>query len=112
MNDDAQVLALHALDRLPGPNHLQFPNGFDHTAAMVRATRLKERLTGLPACVRAGRPHQRRQLLLPHRPSCRGAEAGVAVGVRLSNFEEEFCLIGHGSSPGRATWWTRYIEHL
>ncbi|MFE5214794.1 MULTISPECIES: hypothetical protein [unclassified Streptomyces] len=46
MNDDAQVLALlHALDLLPGPNHLQFPNGFDHTAAMVRATRLKERLT-------------------------------------------------------------------
>ncbi|MFI9802994.1 hypothetical protein ACIHEJ_01210 [Streptomyces sp. NPDC052301] len=36
---------LHALDRLAGPDHLEFPDGFDHAAAGVRATRLEDRLT-------------------------------------------------------------------
>ncbi|MFD8806304.1 hypothetical protein [Streptomyces sp. NPDC059597] len=46
MNDDARTTALlRTLDRLPGPAHLEFPDGFDHARARARATRLRDRLT-------------------------------------------------------------------
>ncbi|MFJ3977247.1 hypothetical protein [Streptomyces sp. NPDC090021] len=46
MDEDAETLALlRALDRLPGPDHLEYPHGFDYEAARARATRLGDRLT-------------------------------------------------------------------
>ncbi|MFF9839323.1 hypothetical protein [Streptomyces sp. NPDC013740] len=45
MNDDEQVLVLfHALDRLPGPRHLERPDGFDYALSKSRATQLTCRL--------------------------------------------------------------------
>ncbi|CAM5234941.1 hypothetical protein ACFV83_28975 [Streptomyces pharetrae] len=44
-DDDRRVLdLLHALDRLPGPEHLEFPDGFDLNRARMRAIQLRKRL--------------------------------------------------------------------
>jgi transposase len=43
---EVQLLALlQALDRLPGHDHLDFPDGFDYPLAKEQAIRLKDRLT-------------------------------------------------------------------
>ncbi|MEU9165331.1 hypothetical protein AB0D29_34280 [Streptomyces sp. NPDC048424] len=46
MNDDDQraLDLLHQLDRLPGPTHMEFPEGFDYDRAKARAEALAERL--------------------------------------------------------------------
>ncbi|WP_274911173.1 hypothetical protein [Streptomyces sp. WZ-12] len=176
MDNDAQVLALlHALDQLPGPDHLEFPDGFNYPLAKSQALRLKERLSkdfgcacelddqvqDASYCFRAALP-------------VGATEAGVLLSVRLSNFGnlavvtapwpdshddldhavregalstadrsrieaalrdlgytvvpprllhqpydgttwlagEGFCCISYGPHQGRATWWTRFFEHL
>ncbi|MEV6679540.1 hypothetical protein AB0N09_22185 [Streptomyces erythrochromogenes] len=172
--DDVQVLALfHTLDRLPGPDHLEFPDGFDHASAASRATRLSDRLgedVGQPCdlaeaqdagyCFSIGVPGE-------------ATEAGVPLGVRLSNYgclavvttpapdshddlahavrdgalsgadrsrieaalsdlgytlvpqrllhqrydgvtrlTDEDTFIAYPAHQDRATWWTRFFEHL
>ncbi|MBT2450824.1 hypothetical protein J7F03_27875 [Streptomyces sp. ISL-43] len=46
MNDEGRLALelLHRLDRLPGPRHMEFPDGFDNQRAKDRATALSERL--------------------------------------------------------------------
>lgn len=47
VSDDERILALfNDLDQLPGPDHLEFPDTFDHAAAKARAIRLRDRLSG------------------------------------------------------------------
>jgi hypothetical protein len=45
VDDDRSIIdLLHALDRLPGPEHLEFPDGFDSMSARIRAIKLRKRL--------------------------------------------------------------------
>ncbi|MFD9561747.1 hypothetical protein [Streptomyces sp. NPDC059994] len=88
MNEDAQVLALlHTLDQLSGPDHLEFPDGFDHPLAKAQATQLKDRLTkdfghacGLDDEIQDASYYFK--IAIP----AEATEAGVPLGLRLSNF--------------------------
>ncbi|KOX11058.1 hypothetical protein [Streptomyces sp. NRRL B-3648] len=176
MNDDAQVLdLLHTLDRLPAPDHLEFPEGFDYPLARARAIRLKDRLDeafGHPC--KLDDQIQDASYYFKITLLAEATETRIPVGVRLSNYgnlavattpmpdshddldqavrggalsvadrgrieaaltefgytlipprllhrpydgvtdlaEEGPCYAGYGPYQGRATWWTRYFEHL
>ncbi|MFE6910657.1 hypothetical protein [Streptomyces erythrochromogenes] len=86
MNDE-QVLALfHALDRMPGPDHLECPDGFDYTLAESRATGLRNRLDddfGQPCGLdRLEDASYSFSVAVP----AGATDAGVPLGVRLSNY--------------------------
>ncbi|MGW6951756.1 hypothetical protein [Streptomyces xanthophaeus] len=87
MNDDEQVLALfHALDQLPGPDHLECPGGFDYGLAQSRATGLMYRLNediGQP-CDLGGT--QDASYYWSIGIPAEVTEAGVPLGIRLSNY--------------------------
>ncbi|MEU6671215.1 hypothetical protein [Streptomyces sp. NPDC046727] len=88
MNDDTRTWALfHALDRLPGPHHLEHPDGFDHPAARLRAARLRDRLSedfGWPCDLDEGIQDASYSFSV-HVPA-RATEAGGFLAVRLSNY--------------------------
>jgi len=87
MDDDQRILdLLRALDGLPGPDHLEFPDGFDYERAEARAVRLTERLTeelGRPCS--NGRTQDASYYFTVGIPP-RSADAGEWTGVRLSNY--------------------------
>ncbi|SEB96614.1 hypothetical protein SAMN05216532_0046 [Streptomyces sp. 2231.1] len=176
MNDDAQVLdLLHTLDRLAAPDHLEFPEGFDHPSARARASRLKSRLDEDfgQACTLDDQIQDASYYFKITVPA-EATEAQVLMGVRLSNYgnlavvttplpdshddldhavrsgavseadrrlieaaltecgytsipprllhrpydgvtplaDERFPHAAYGPHQARATWWTRYFEHL
>lgn len=88
MDKDSQTLALlQTLDRLPGPDHLEFPDGFDYASAKNRAIRLEDRLTqdfghvcGLDDQIQDA--SYSFQVAIP----AEATEADVPAYVRLSNF--------------------------
>ncbi|PKV89951.1 hypothetical protein [Streptomyces sp. TLI_146] len=88
MNEDEQTLALlRTLDQLPGPDHLEFPDGFDYSLAKAQATRLEDRLTRdfRRACALDDQVQDASfyfRIALP----AEATEADVPLGVRLSNF--------------------------
>ncbi|MBL1083340.1 hypothetical protein JK359_15315 [Streptomyces actinomycinicus] len=87
MHDEQCVLdLLRALDRLPGPEHLEFPDGFDHAAAGARAVRLQERLGrdfGQPCSLDAVQDASCYfRVSIPRQAT----EADVHIAVRLSNY--------------------------
>ncbi len=88
MNDDAQVLdLLHTLDRLPAPDHLEFPEGFDYPLARARAIRLKDRLDeafGHPC--KLDDQIQDASYYFKITLLAEATEARIPVGVRLSNY--------------------------
>ncbi|WP_156727631.1 hypothetical protein [Streptomyces apocyni] len=88
MHDDQRILELlHTLDRLPGPDHLEFPEGFDYTLAKSRATQLEGRLSedfGQPCFLNDG--VQDASYYFSVGIPQTATEACVAVGVRLSNY--------------------------
>lgn len=88
MHDDQRVLDLfHALDRLPGPDHLEFPDGFDYEQAKSHAIRLKDRLSkdfGHPCLLDDG--VQDASYYFSVSIPTAAAEADVSIGVRLSNY--------------------------
>ncbi|MFF0551856.1 hypothetical protein ACFYUL_23150 [Streptomyces sp. NPDC004311] len=173
MNDDRFVALFHALDRLPGPDHLEFPDGFDHDAAEERATALLTRLgQDIGPCLLGGA--QDAAYYFSVAVPAEATEAGVLLCVRLSNFgglavvttpgpadhddlahavrdgalseadrgrieaalsdlghtlvpqrllhrlydgvtrltDDGDTFLGYGVHAGRATWWTRFFEHL
>ncbi|WP_369384033.1 hypothetical protein [Streptomyces sp. cg36] len=88
MDEDAQVLALlHTLDRLPGPEHLEFPDGFDYPLAKARAIRLKDRLNRDfgRSCHLDDQIQDASYSFMITIPA-EASAPGVPVGVRLSNF--------------------------
>ncbi|WP_438490269.1 hypothetical protein [Streptomyces sp. S186] len=176
MDDDQRILDLfHALDQLPGPEHLEFPHGFDYARAGTQAARLAERLSRELArpCVLDG-PMQDASYSFMVRIPAAATEAGVPLGIRLSNFghlavvttpapdghddldqamkggalsatdrwridsalsdlgyllvpqqllhrlydgrtwlaDDVGEAISYGEHRGRATWWTRFFDHL
>ena len=77
---------LDALDRLPGPAHLEFPEGYDHERAEFMRSVLLERLSrefGQP-CSGVSRQDASAYFGV-HVPSA-ATEAGVALNIDLSNF--------------------------
>ncbi|MEU9399228.1 hypothetical protein [Streptomyces sp. SID4985] len=88
MNDDARITALlHTLDRLPGPDHLEFPDGFDLARAKTRAIRLKDHLTrdfGHPC--RLDDQNQDASYYCEVDVPGEATGAGVPLVLRLSNF--------------------------
>ncbi|MEW2131147.1 hypothetical protein [Streptomyces sp. NPDC005435] len=88
MDDGAQLTTLlHTLDRLPGPDHLEFPDGFDHARAKARAIRLRDRLThdfGHPCDVddQIQDASHHYEIAVP----AEATGAGVLLVVRLSSF--------------------------
>ncbi|WP_018547014.1 hypothetical protein [Streptomyces sp. LaPpAH-108] len=112
MNDDPQAedtritALLHTVDRLPGPSHLEFPDGYDHARATARALRLQDRLTrdlGHPCAL-----DDRNQDASYHFEIAVPGEAtgtGVPVLVRLSNHGDLAAVTvpgpsGHGIPEG------------
>ncbi|MFI1170166.1 hypothetical protein [Streptomyces melanogenes] len=88
MDEDALALALfHTLDQLTGPDHLEFPDGFDYPLAKAQATRLKDRLTEDfgQACPLDDQIQDASYYFTIAIPA-EAAETGVPVTVRLSNF--------------------------
>ncbi|WP_371656447.1 MULTISPECIES: hypothetical protein [unclassified Streptomyces] len=88
MNEDARVLVLlHALDQLSGPDHLEFPDGFDRLLAAARATQLNDQLTKDfgHACELDEQIQDASYYFNIAIPS-EATEAGVPLGLRLSNF--------------------------
>ncbi|WP_329009776.1 hypothetical protein [Streptomyces sp. NBC_01601] len=86
MPDDQHILdLLRSLDRPPGPDHLEFPAGFDYEEARARATALSERLSDE---FRGPCPLDATQdasyYFMVGVPAAL-TEAGVHLGVRLSN---------------------------
>ncbi|MCX5198506.1 hypothetical protein OOK31_32260 [Streptomyces sp. NBC_00249] len=82
-----QVTALlHTLDRLPGPRHLCFPDGYDPARAQARAERLRARLEqtlGGPCVLTlAEDAGYYGTIVVPPRAT----QAGVPIAVRLSNY--------------------------
>nr|WP_202487132.1 hypothetical protein [Streptomyces sp. SID8354] len=78
---------LRSLDQLPGPDHLEFPDGFDYPLAKAQANRLNERLThdfgwacGLDDQIQDASYYLK--VAIP----AEATEAGVPLAVRLSNF--------------------------
>ncbi|MFF7372081.1 hypothetical protein [Streptomyces tricolor] len=88
MNDDDRTRALlHALDRLPGPHHLEHPDGFDRSAARLRATALRDRLTrdfGRPCGLDEGIQDASFSFRVDVPAEAPGA--GLLLAVRLSNY--------------------------
>ncbi|MET8769935.1 hypothetical protein [Streptomyces sp. NPDC004658] len=88
MNDDDRTPALlHALDRLPGPHHLEHPDGFDRAAARLRAARLRDRLTqdfGRPCRLDEGIQDASFSFSVDVPAEATGA--GMLIAVRLSNY--------------------------
>ncbi|MEV5149229.1 hypothetical protein [Streptomyces sp. NPDC052727] len=88
MNDDDRTRALfHALDRLPGPRHLEHPDGFDHAGARLRAARLRDRLVqdfGRPCRLDEG--FQDASFSFSVDVPAEATGAGVLFAVRLSNY--------------------------
>ncbi|MFG3124747.1 hypothetical protein ACGFYO_22420 [Streptomyces sp. NPDC048201] len=87
MADDQQIWdLLHSLDRLPAPNHLEFPEGFDHERAEARARALCERLSddfGGPCHLDRA---QDASAYFRAEVAAHLTGAGVLLGVRLSNY--------------------------
>ncbi|NBE52938.1 hypothetical protein [Streptomyces boluensis] len=85
--EDVRTLdLLRTLDRLPGPDHLEFPKGFDHERAASRAARLGERLSEVfdgPCSV--DRTQDASCYFTVDVPP-RLTEAQEWIGVRLSNY--------------------------
>ncbi|MGC4999021.1 hypothetical protein [Streptomyces sp. DT195] len=87
MPDDQHILdLLRSLDRPPGPDHLEFPAGFDYEEARARATALSERLSDE---FRGPCPLDATQdasyYFMVGVPAAL-TEVGVHLGVRLSNY--------------------------
>ncbi|MFJ6785848.1 hypothetical protein [Streptomyces yangpuensis] len=101
MDEDAQTLALlRSLDLVPGPHHLEFPHGFDHESARAQAMRLRDRLThDFGTAWRLDDGIQDASHLYD----------GVTW---LADEPEGAFHVSYGPHRGRATWWTRYFEHL
>lgn len=105
MKDDDGTRALfHALDRLPGPRHLEHPDGFDHArarlrAAGLRAAGLRDRLShdfGRPCRLDEGFQDASFSFSLDIPAEATGA--GVPLGVRLSDYGDLAVVIT--SAPG------------
>ncbi|MDN3261152.1 hypothetical protein QWJ26_15275 [Streptomyces sp. CSDS2] len=88
MSDDERILALfHALDQLPGPRHLEFPDTFDHAAAKARAIRLRNRLSSdLGHPCRLEDQIQDASYYFGVSVPQQATQAGIPLGVRLSNY--------------------------
>ncbi|MFF8731226.1 hypothetical protein ACF073_32775 [Streptomyces sp. NPDC015171] len=176
MNDDNRIQALfHVLDRLPGPPHLEHPDGFDRVTARRRAAGLRGLLTeGFGRPCRLDEAVQDASYSFALCVPAEATEAGVPLAVRLSNYgdlavvttpapdshadldhavrdgalseadrvrltaalsalgyrlvpprllhrpydgvtrlaHEAPCFLSYGPHQGRATWWTRFFEHL
>lgn len=80
------IALLHELDRLPVPDHLEHPEGYDHRRAGLRATELADRLSeefgGRCPLDRNEDASYYFAIGVP----AELAEAGVHVGIRLSNY--------------------------
>ncbi|KAB1971839.1 hypothetical protein [Streptomyces triticiradicis] len=78
---------LHSLDQLPGPEHLEFPDGFDYPLAKAQANRLRDRLTHDfgRACRLDDQIQDASYYFKVHIPAD-ATESGVPLVVRLSNF--------------------------
>ncbi|WP_041821784.1 hypothetical protein [Streptomyces davaonensis] len=135
MHDDLRLLdLLHTLDRLAGPDHLEFPDGYDRAPVRARALRLAAALG--PECLLDDAVQD---------ASFGFTVSGPGFGVRLSNYgdlaaftaptpdaQAEAVLSGLGYDvvpphllrrpydgvtrlpdhvPG-ATWWTRFFDYL
>lgn len=77
---------LRRLDQLPGPHHMEFPDGFDYDEAKARADALSERLTrefGFPCPVRST---QDAAAYFSMGVEAQATEAGGHLGVWLSNY--------------------------
>lgn len=88
MNEDEQSPALlRTLDQLPGADHLEFSDGFDYSLAKAQATRLEARLTRgfRRACALDDHVQDASSYFRIALPA-EAAEAGVPLGVRLSDF--------------------------
>ncbi|MEU5430715.1 hypothetical protein AB0H73_34650 [Streptomyces olivoreticuli] len=88
MDEDQRILDLfHAVDRLPGPDHLEFPDGYDYARARSRAARLTERLNTELArpCVTGDTAEDASYSFMVRIPAA-ATGAGVPLAVRLSNF--------------------------
>jgi hypothetical protein len=87
VGDDQRILdLLDALDRLPGPGHLEFPEGYDHERAEFMRRALLERLSrefGQPC---SGVSRQDASAYFGVHIPAAATEAGVALSVDLSNF--------------------------
>ncbi|WP_199924645.1 hypothetical protein [Streptomyces sp. WM6386] len=87
MEGDRRILdLLDALDRLPGPEHLEFPYGYDHERAGFMRSVLLDRLSrefGQP-CRGVSRQDASAYFGI-HVPAA-ATDAGVALSVDLSNF--------------------------
>ncbi|MFF9361257.1 hypothetical protein [Streptomyces griseoluteus] len=87
MHDDQRILdLLRSLDRLPGPDHAEFPDGFDYGEAKARASALSERLSdgfGGPCPLAVT---QDASYYFKVGVPAALTEAGVPLGVRLSNY--------------------------
>jgi len=93
VDDDRSIIdLLHALDRLPGPEHLEFPDGFDSMRARIRAIQLRKRLNedfGTPERdqpVRLDDGIQDASFSFGLRIPPGVTEAGEWICVRLSNY--------------------------
>ncbi|MGX1132029.1 hypothetical protein RKD49_004219 [Streptomyces glaucescens] len=92
MDEDRPIIELfHALDRLPGPEHLEFPDGFDLAQARMRALLLRKRLNDVFSRehqnpVRLDDRIQDASYYFALRIPPRATEAGEWICVRLSNY--------------------------
>ncbi|MEU9030891.1 hypothetical protein AB0D46_25905 [Streptomyces sp. NPDC048383] len=84
--DQRTLDLLRRLDRMPGPHHMEFPDGFDYNRAEARAGKLSERLTrefGFPCPVS---PAQDASSYFSMGIDAQATEAGGHLGIRLSNY--------------------------
>ncbi|TGN73133.1 hypothetical protein E5083_26085 [Streptomyces bauhiniae] len=87
MRDDQQILdLLRSLDRLPGPDHTEFPDGFDYQEAEARAAALSERLSDEFAGPCSLDVTQDASYYFMVSVPAALTEAGVSLGIRLSNY--------------------------
>ncbi|MER6348155.1 hypothetical protein ACWC10_20445 [Streptomyces sp. NPDC001595] len=88
MDDDQRLLDLfHALDRLPGPEHLHYPDEFDYHRGKVRAIRLRQRLNSeFGGTCRLDDQVLDASYSFALRFPPRITEAGEWIVVRLSNY--------------------------
>ncbi|MFB7180400.1 hypothetical protein ACFCYI_22195 [Streptomyces sp. NPDC056257] len=103
MKDDDQraVDLLRQLDRLPGPTHMEFPEGFDYERAKARAEALAERLGrdfGRPCPVDTV---QDAAAYFVVRVPREATEAGSPVRVRLSNYGDLASISPPSGFPDR-----------
>jgi hypothetical protein len=88
MSDDDRTRALlRTLDRLPGPHHLEHPDGFERPAARLRATGLRDRLSqdfGRPCRLDDG--IQDASFSFCVSVPAEATDAGELLAVRLSNY--------------------------